>query len=85
MVTWLGKRWTSLSLQERHQFRDGRWKQIKCTFSGKSDAAEAVPLGKASVTSRLLPKKRKNDGLKVDKTNVHFDKLVFTLIHKFRC
>lgn len=78
LTTWLGKRWTGLSVQERHRFRDGSWKQIKCKFNGKSDVAHPVPLGKASMTSRVLPNKRKTGGLKVDKTNVYFDKLALT-------
>jgi len=85
LTTWFGKRWTSLSEQERHQFRDSRWKQIKCHFSGESDMPEAVPIGKATVTSRFSLKKLKKDGPKVDKKNVYFEKLAFPLTHKFRC
>lgn len=46
---------------------------------------EAVPIGKATVTSRFSLKKLKKDGPKVDKKNVYFEKLAFPLTHKFRC
>jgi hypothetical protein len=79
LTQWLGKRWTDLSIEQRHQFRDGRWSSMKCNFDGTTDQAEVVPLGKASVASRVFPTRRKTGDLKVDKTNVHFGRLVYDL------
>jgi hypothetical protein len=52
---------------------------MKCNFDGTADQAEVVPLGKASVASRVFLTRRKTGDLKVDKANVHFSRLVYDL------
>jgi hypothetical protein len=75
VAKWLGKRWTALTIQQRHQFRDGKWTSMKCEFDGTGDQPEVAVIGKASTTNRFLARRKTGD-LKVDKNNVYFNRLV---------
>ena len=71
---WLGKRWTRLSQQQRHEFRNDKWTTMKCNFDGTSQQPIRAVIGKSSTTSRMLSLGRKSGALRVDKDYVYFEK-----------
>jgi hypothetical protein len=77
---WLGKRWTSLPLQKRLEFRNDKWMAIKCNFDGTGDQPSRAVIGKASATSRLIPSRRKDVPLRVEKDSIYFLKSAIALI-----
>jgi hypothetical protein len=70
---WLGRRWTSLTQRERDDFKNEKWRTIKCNFEG-SEQPQSARIGQGSVASRLFHSRHKTGAPKTDKNYIVFEK-----------
>jgi hypothetical protein len=72
LSTWLGRRWTGLTTQEREDFKKNRWMTMKWEFDGTKKTIPAK-LGRESPMSALKFLKKKPISMKVKKEYVYFE------------
>ena len=72
LKNWLGRRWTRLSVREHEKFKE-KWIRNKCNFDDNQQQALTAEIGK-DTKREIIPFRKKNGPLRVDKGIVYFEK-----------